>query len=202
MPDNASVSHWLDGLKAGDDDDIQRLWDRYFRKTRPARPRRGSPHAPGASTTRRTSPSSAFHSFCERAGRGQFPQLADRDDLWRLLSVITARKVVATVRHGSRQKRGGGQAPGSTRPGDDGAAEPAMENVLSREPTPEDAAAFAESYERLFARLVNPTLRAVALRKLEGYSTDEIGAELGISGRTVQRKLELVRACRDEETGG
>ena len=27
-----SVTFWLDGLKAGDDDPIQRLWDRYFQR--------------------------------------------------------------------------------------------------------------------------------------------------------------------------
>ena len=30
MVDDDSVSRWLDGLRAGDADDIQRLWDRYF----------------------------------------------------------------------------------------------------------------------------------------------------------------------------
>ena len=32
MSDDASVSNWLDGLRAGDDADIQRLWERYFEK--------------------------------------------------------------------------------------------------------------------------------------------------------------------------
>ncbi len=57
---------------------------------------------------------SAFHSFCDRAGRGQFPQLADRDDLWRLLATITTRKVIDTVRHQTRQKRGGGRVLGES----------------------------------------------------------------------------------------
>ena len=32
MPRGDSVSLWLAGLKAGDADDIQRLWDRYFQR--------------------------------------------------------------------------------------------------------------------------------------------------------------------------
>jgi len=32
MPEDASVSGWLDGLGAGDEADIQRLWDRYFQQ--------------------------------------------------------------------------------------------------------------------------------------------------------------------------
>ena len=57
---------------------------------------------------------SAFHSLCDRVGRGQFPQLADRDDLWRLLVTITARKVISAVRHQTRQKRGGGRVVGES----------------------------------------------------------------------------------------
>ena len=52
---------------------------------------------------------SAFNSFCAGAARGKFPQLADRDDLWRLLVVITARKAMAQANREGRQKRGGGR---------------------------------------------------------------------------------------------
>ncbi len=51
---------------------------------------------------------SAFDSLCAGLAKGQFPQLADRDDLWRLLVVITTRKVRAQARRRMRQKRGGG----------------------------------------------------------------------------------------------
>ena len=59
-----------------------------------------------------------------------------------------------------------------------------MAVLLVREPTPEVAAQFAEDYERLLAKLENPTLRSIALRKLEGHTTDEIAEELGTSRRT------------------
>ena len=140
MSDDASVSNWLDGLKAGDDTDIQRLWDRYFqrlvrlaRAKLPARDRRELDEEDIAL--------SAFHSFCERAGQGQFPQLADRDDLWRVLSTIAARKVVDSVRHRTRQKRGGGRVLGESvfLQGDEGDG-PGLAAQLSREPTPDDAA--------------------------------------------------------------
>ena len=52
---------------------------------------------------------SAFNSFCDGAARGKFPQLADRDDLWRLLVVITARKAMAQANRNARLKRGGGR---------------------------------------------------------------------------------------------
>ena len=52
---------------------------------------------------------SAFNSFCAGAAPGKFPQLADRDDIWRLLVVITARKAMAQANREGRQKRGGGR---------------------------------------------------------------------------------------------
>jgi len=52
---------------------------------------------------------SAFNSFCDGAARGKFPQLNDRDELWRLLVVITARKAMAQANRNARQKRGGGR---------------------------------------------------------------------------------------------
>jgi hypothetical protein len=35
---------------------------------------------------------SAFDNFCRAAEHGRFPDLADRDDLWQLLLVLTDRK--------------------------------------------------------------------------------------------------------------
>ena len=32
MPHGDSVTHWLGGIKAGQNDEIQRLWDRYFQR--------------------------------------------------------------------------------------------------------------------------------------------------------------------------
>ncbi len=201
MPDDASVSGWLEGLRAGDEADIQRLWDRYFEqlvrlagKKLPGHARREFDEEDVAL--------SAFHSFCERVSQGQFPQLADRDDLWRLLVTITARKAVSTVRHQNRKKRGGGKVQGESvflEPGGDEAANDGLAGFLSREPTPEVAAQFAEEYDRLIDKLQNPALKTIALRTLEGYTADEIAAQLGTSPRTVHRKLQLIRALWDEE---
>ena len=75
-----------------------------------------------------------------------------------------------------------------------------LAGFLSREPTPEVAAQFAEEYDRLIDKLQNPSLKTIALRTLEGHSADEIAAEIGTSPRTVHRKLELIRALWNEET--
>jgi DNA-directed RNA polymerase specialized sigma24 family protein len=195
-----SVTIWIDGIKAGDGSDIERLWDRYFERLvrlaaarLPAHSRRSFDEEDVAL--------SAFQSFCARAGRGQFPQLSDRDDLWRLLATITVRKAIDTIRQQSRQKRGGGQVLGESAllvgagTEGDGLAE-----VLSREPTPDEVAGFAENYHRFLARLQEPPLRTIALRRLEGQTTREIARALDVSTKTVERKLQLIRAIWSEES--
>src|SRR5205823_6317236 len=113
---------------------------------------------------------SAFDSFCRHAEQGRFPELLDRDGLWRLLVVITARKASHLVRDEGRQKRGG--AAPAPRPG--GEEESLLAEALSREPTPELAAEVAEECRRLLESLKDAELEAVAVARMEGYSVEEI----------------------------
>ena len=179
----------------------QPLWERYFaRLVRLAQARLRARRRPGAAEDEEDAALSAFDSFCRAAAQGSFPRLDDRDDLWRVLATITTRKAVEAVRHQTRQKRGGGQVLGESAVVGDGDGD-GLALVLSREPTPEDAAQFADQCDRLFQRLDDSNLRTVAARRLEGYSSEEIAAELGTSARTVDRKLGLIRAIWQEEAG-
>ncbi len=198
MPGEDSVSRWLDGLREGSDADVQRLWDRYFQRLVRLASARLPGHARRASDEEDVA-LSAFSSFCDRVGRGQFPELVDRDDLWRLLVTITTRKVYESVRRETRKKRGRGRVRGDSAFMDGDAIDQGMAQVLSREPAPEVAAQFAEDYERLINKLEDPALKSVALRKLEGHSSEEIAAELGTSRRTIDRKLMLIRRIWQEE---
>src|SRR5262249_24288850 len=131
---------------------------------------------------------SAFHSFGQGAEHGQFPQLADREDLWQLLVVITALKALDLQQYERRKKRGGGlghEVPANL---------PALEDIISREPTPEFAALIAEECQSLLNRLGDPALQSIALWKMEGYSTEQIAAQLKCVPRTVERKLKPIRS--------
>jgi DNA-directed RNA polymerase specialized sigma24 family protein len=198
MEGENSVSLWLDGLREGNDADVKRLWDRYFQRLVNLASTRLPGHARRV-TDEEDVALSAFHSFCDRVGRGQFPQLADRDDLWRILVTITFRKVAESMRHQTRLKRGGGAVLGQSIKMGDSEIDDGMARVLSREPTPEAAAQFAEDYERLLEKLEDSTLRSIAVRKLEGHSREEIALALGTSIRTVDRKLTLIRLMWQEE---
>ena len=202
MSQGDSVTYWLDGLKAGDDDPIQRLWDRYFQRLVRLAGTRLPGHARRAIDEEDVA-LSAFQSFCDRARKGQFPDLANRDDLWRVLFAITVRKAIGAVRHQTRKKRGGGHVLGESALGQDEQSQAAsLARFLSREPTPDDAAELADQLDTLFARLNddNPARHRLP-ETARADSSEEIGKSLEISTRTVDRKLQLIRAIWAEEAG-
>ncbi len=88
-----SVTRWIADLKGGDAEAARALWGRYFDDlVRIARAKLRATRRVGADEDEEDAALSAFDSFCAGAARGQFPNLADRHDLWRLLVVIAARK--------------------------------------------------------------------------------------------------------------
>src|SRR5262245_44415949 len=112
-PATGSVTHWVRTLRAGDPRAAEALWRRYFEGLiRLARARlRG---APCAAADGEDAALNAFDSFCPGAAAGRYPRLDDRDDLWRLLVVLTERKAVDQARRERRQKRGGGKVLGTS----------------------------------------------------------------------------------------
>jgi RNA polymerase sigma factor (sigma-70 family) len=176
-----SVTRWIERLRTGDSGAAEAIWRRYFANVvRLARQRL-------AGASRRAADEedvalSALNSFYSGVANGRFPELADRDNLWRLLVVITARKAADHRVHEQRKKRGG-----------DATATHELDELASATPSPELLAEMSEECERLFARLDDPALQQVALFKLEGWTTEEIAEELGCVARTVERKLNLIR---------
>src|SRR6516162_5683836 len=131
-----SVTHWIGRLRAGDQAAAQPLWQLYFRRL-VGLARKRLQGAPRRAVDEEDVALSAFDSFYRGAERGRFPNLADRDCLWRLLVVITCRKA-------SHLRRDDGRQP-PVEP-DEGSV---LEQALSREPTPAFAAQMTEECERL-----------------------------------------------------
>jgi DNA-directed RNA polymerase specialized sigma24 family protein len=187
MSSSGSITYWVERLKDGDHLAAQKLWECYFQQL--VRLARHKLHdVPRRAADEEDVALSAFHSFCQGAEQGRFPKLEDRQDLWQLLVVIAARKAVDLKQYEHRQKRGGGTPAG------DDTAPPALEDLVSREPTPEFAALVAEECQVLLNRLDDPALRSIAVWKMEGFSTEQIAARLNCVPRTVERKLRLIRA--------
>jgi DNA-directed RNA polymerase specialized sigma24 family protein len=201
--DQGSVTRWIAEMKDGQAAAVQPLWERYFtRMVELARVRLRSSRYKDAGSDEEDVALSAFDSLCAGLARGRFPNLADRDDLWRLLVVITTRKVQAQSRRQLRQKRGGGHVrpasdfAGSTSDSDDDV----LAQAVGAEPTPEFAAMVAEEYRRLLERLDDDVLRKVAILRMEGCTSDEIGAQLGCARRTVARQLALIRRILEADS--
>jgi DNA-directed RNA polymerase specialized sigma24 family protein len=186
-PDEGSVTHWLGDLRSGGDAAAQRLWERYFeRLVNVARERL---RRPGVAEDAEDAALSAFDSFCRGVEQGRFPRLDHRDDLWRLLVVITVRKALDQIERQRAAKRGGGRLIG------EGGLEAGLtlDHFAGREPSPELAVLVADQYKCLRARLGDDSLRLVLDLSLEGYRREEIAARMGRTLKTVTRKLEVIR---------
>ncbi len=104
-----SMTRWIEQLRSGD-----RLasspsqWNNYFAKLSAiashrlakmgARPDDGEDVAAVVMAT-----------FCQKIANGKFPDVRDRDDLWKLLVHIAKRQVVNQMRRNQAQFRGGGR---------------------------------------------------------------------------------------------
>ncbi len=184
MTADGSVTTWIRAISSGNDEVAQNLWERYFqRMVELAR------NKLRASVSRAADEEdvalSAFHSFCQAAAENRFPRLANRDDLWQVLVMLTARKALDQRKYDLRKKR----SDASTKSLDDAA----LESVIGSDPDPAFAAMVADQFRSLLDRLDDAELKLIALRKLEGNTNDEIAAELNCTVRTVGRRLALIR---------
>jgi len=196
MASDNSITHWIAELRLGNPDAAQRLWERYFdRLVRLASVKlQGSP--PRAADGEDVA-LSAMNSFFQGMVGGRYPQLSDRDDLWRLLVLITARKAHHLIRDEARQKRGNKRqrANGNLDPDDC----QAIDQVVGQEPSPDFTTQLAEECQRLFRRLGDPELQEIAQQKMEGYTNGEIAARLKRALRTIERKLQMIRQIWEQD---
>jgi len=197
--EGGSITRWLGDLKEGDQAAAQPLWERYFaRLVVVARGKLRRMRRTTADEDEEDAALSAFNSFCAGAAQGRFPKLADREDLWRLLVVITARKAIAQAQRQGRKKRGSGRVVdeatlfGKDFDGSAGSLA-GLERIAAAGPTPEFAAMMAEECQRLLGALGDEDLRQVAISRMEGYNNDEIADQLGCARRTIARRLDLIR---------
>ena len=192
--DGGSITMLLGGLKAGDPNALPGLWDRYFERLVDLARWKLRARPQGAVSDEEDVALQVLDTFQRGVKRGKFPRLDDRNDLWRLLVVMTARAVTDVRLKQTRLKRGEGRTiEASALNAMALSDQDLLDQVATSEPTPEFALMMAEEVRRLLESLRREDLRTVAIAKLEGETNEEVAARLGCSVRTVANKLKMIR---------
>ena len=189
-----SVTQWLESLKADRSLAGQRLWERYVEKlARLARRKLGSANRREADEEDIVI--EVFTDFLEGLKRGRFSRLADRQDLWQILTMLTERKVIDQRRRQRAAKRGEGKVQGESVLWNvaGSRAHPGIGEIAGLQPTPQFAAEVADNLRTLLEGLPNDLLRELARDSLAGYTQEEMAKRHHLSLPTIQRKLRLIR---------
>ena len=186
-----SVTRWISDLRNGDRSAANRLWDFVQRQVCYVA------RAQVAQTSHVVYDEedvalSAFASLCEGFEAGRYGDIENRQQLWRLLAVITVNKARKRAIHENRIRRGGRV----TRLVD---GSDILGHVASADFCPENRAIMQEERKRLLSLLEKRELKLLALLKVEGYTNQEIAEQLGCSRRTIQRRLDMIRDIWIEE---
>lgn len=195
MPGEGSVTHWINETKRGNRDAVQVLWERYYSQmvrlaqARMLASRQRVEDAEDVAI-------SVFARFCQAAEQGRFPDLSDRNSLWRLLVRMTAHKVIDQQRRQCRQRRGGGEVRGESAFANADGADTggALAEVIGLDPDPQFVVMMSEEVKRLLDCLGDESLRELVTAKLEGFTNAELASRMNCSERTIERRLRLIRA--------
>lgn len=181
----------LSRCRLGDDSAAQAIFDRYVERLHALARRRLSQRL-----SSRVDPEdivqSVFRTFFGRLKEGQF-KINDQDDLCKLLVRITVHKTLRQVAFHRADKRNPHSEVGQT---DSGQAR--LLELLDREPTPEETAAFLDQLEHFLSRL-RPQEREILEMRMQGFSNEEIAKKLGIYDRKIRRIVERVRGVAEAE---
>jgi DNA-directed RNA polymerase specialized sigma24 family protein len=144
---------------------------------------------------------SAMNSFFRAAEAGRFKTLTNRDELWRILITVMARKANALQQRLGAEKRGPGQVRGDSgfNLSEHGRLRDINSVADSGDPDRFVDELLGECRERLES-LPDQILQIIALRRMEGFEVIEIAAELSLSVATIKRKLARIRDLWNDDS--
>jgi RNA polymerase sigma-70 factor (ECF subfamily) len=136
---------------------------------------------------------SVFRSFFGAVRQGRYA-FRNSGDLWKLLLGITRNKFLFQVEHHTAGKRDANrEAVGDTN------------GFVSREPSPEEAAALTDLLESVLGKF-DATARQMVELRLQGHQLEDIARAVGRCRHTVLRTLDRfkaeVRKANDSERSG
>jgi DNA-directed RNA polymerase specialized sigma24 family protein len=182
-----SVSKWVSQMKAGDRSAARSLWGRFYGKLVRAATRRLGRN-PDPSLGGEDVAQVAFANVCEGLLTGKYPQLENRDDLWRLLMASMVNRVTSHYRFINAQKR----TVALNQP-----LEKIDEKSLLTLATPEAQAELKDLIEHLLETLDqdDPTgeLREIALLYLQEHAASAIAKKMRRRKTNILQKIHLIR---------
>lgn len=194
MSADSSTTHWIERLRQGDSAAAFELWERYSKRMQ----RLGRTRLKGVTPTAFDEEDvalSAYGAFCFAVQEGRYSSLQGRDDLWPLLATFTVRKANDRLKGEGAWKRNGRETGGPIR--DEAAL---LTHVPSSELDPALSVLLKDEFQRLMRALNDSELERLVVFKLDGHTNEEIAERLGLTRRTIQRMLNLVRAIWRAET--
>lgn len=130
---------------------------------------------------------SVFRTVFRRMQNGEFT-FSDDDDLWKLLVTVALNKARKQTTKNLAARRSINRETQLS----ELTVDESLLQHLSGQPNISDVVAFRETLDGVLAQLDETGANIVQLR-LEGFTQDEIAARLGITDRTVRRKLTTIR---------
>jgi RNA polymerase sigma-70 factor (ECF subfamily) len=188
MSANRSFDDVMTRLRAGDDEAAARVFKRYSNQLIALARRRLDPRILQKIDAEDVL-QSVFRSFFRCQAAGQMDDLADWDNLWGMLVVITLRKCGRRVEYFHAASRDIDREVSDQPPPDCSAADWEAGGL---EPTPAEAAILTETVEGLMQQLEGKHREIFSL-SLQGYTTTETSEQVGCTERTVYRVLERVK---------
>jgi RNA polymerase sigma factor (sigma-70 family) len=186
-----SVSEWLEECRRGDDEAAGRLWERYFRRMVALARTRLQVLRRRAAADEEDVAQSAFAAFCRAIRQERYPDVRDRDALFRVLVTYTRRKSADLIDRERAAKRGHGQAEGAS----------ALDDAADRKPLPDVAAEMAEQFQVFLNSIRDERMLEAVILRMEGYETKEIAERVGVAPPTARRWLALLQARLEEQMG-
>ena len=191
-----SVSLLFQSLQKGDSKSATKIFVRYFPRLLKLAQKVLATHSLPAEAD--DTVQEAFLQFFNSVSLGSYDQPLRRDDLMRILSMITVQKARKQLAREAAEKRGDGRVKLESQiASNSGSGSFRLDSQMGSFSTAECDLIVAEMFEML-----GEDLREVAIMRLAGYTNPEIKVLLKTSLRSIERRVQIIRATWKDYSEG